>query len=151
MPGEFFAVVRDAARRSGRQFEQVQTTGQPSDHLALDYGNSVGVFLDPPYRGDVRFRDLHRVDDDAISTSVRDWALEHGDDPRLRNVLAGYEEEHAPFMPASWRCLAWSAGRSFGSRDKDTANAQNRHKERIWFSPHCMSPTARDQQTLFEV
>jgi len=31
---EFFAVVRQAARRAGRNFEELQTTGHPPDHPA---------------------------------------------------------------------------------------------------------------------
>jgi hypothetical protein len=102
---------------------------------AMAHGNRVGVFLDPPYLGDVRDKDLYRVEDHSISHAVRDWALAHGDDPRLRIVLAGYEAEHIGHMPASWRVVKWSA--KGGYSNNATAGNENRHNERLWFSPHC--------------
>jgi hypothetical protein len=61
---------------------------------------TTGVFLDPPYAdGNMRYSD--DAGEKAVSKGVRAWALAHGDDPRLRIVLAGYEGEHC--MPASWR------------------------------------------------
>lgn len=56
---------------------------------ATSYGASVGVFLDPPYSGDVRTSDLYAVDDHSISAAVREWALSKGDDPRFRIALCG--------------------------------------------------------------
>ena len=104
---------------------------------ALAFGDCVGVFLDPPYLGDVRAADLYSVDDHSISIAVREWALAHGDDKRMRIVLAGYEDEHAGAMPESWRVHAYSANRAYGSSNGESDNSENRHKERLWFSPHC--------------
>lgn len=103
---------------------------------ALSYGSTVGVFLDPPYLEDVRTADLYNADDSKnLSHGVRAWALEHGDDPRYRIVLAGYEPEHEAHMPASWRRVAWSARAAYkGSATEDNGN---RHLERLWISPHC--------------
>jgi hypothetical protein len=74
-----------------------------------------------------------RYSDDAgeksVSADVRAWALAHGDDPRLRIVLAGYEGEHD--MPASWRVASWRAKRGYGT-------AGNNRRERLWLSPHCL-------------
>ena len=109
---------------------------------ALVYGNFVGVFFDPPYQGDVRTRDLYRVDDHEISSSVRTWCLAHGDDPRLRIVLAGYEEEHKAFLPPTWRQYRYSAGACYQTHAGGGHNAQNRHKECLWFSPHCILDAA---------
>ncbi len=100
------------------------------------------VVLDPPYHGDVRDSGLYATDSDDISTAVREWAIAHGDHPRLRIALCGYEQEHA--MPASWECVAWKANGGYGNRSKN----QNAHLERIWFSPHCLKPQAA-QQELF--
>lgn len=63
------------------------------------------VFLDPPYAGKAgRDRDLYAVEDLTVSEAVRAWALEHGDDPKLRIALCGYEGEHE--MPETWECVA---------------------------------------------
>lgn len=102
----------------------------------LGKGKNVGgrrpcaVFLDPPYSDEFRDPYLYSEDDGAISALVRDWAIEHGDDPELRIALCGYAGEHT--MPASWTEHAWKGGRGYAGED----NA-NRERERIWFSPAC--------------
>ena len=106
---------------------------------AMSYGDTVGVFLDPPYLGDVRAADLYSVDDHTISAAVRGWAIANGDDPRLRIVLAGYEAEHAEHMPGDWRMVAWKAGTAYQKHGSgDDGNKANRKGERLWLSPHCL-------------
>jgi DNA adenine methylase len=115
---------------------------------ALNYGATVGVFLDPPYLGDVRTKNLYATDDHDIASEVRDWAIAHGDDPRLRIVLAGYLDEHVEFMPSSWRTVRYSASQAYGSAAGGGVNKENRHKECLWFSPHCLGKPVPD---LFSV
>ncbi len=92
-----------------------------------------GVFLDPPYAHTSRTKiRLYAEDEATTSAKARAWALAHGDDARLRIVLAGYEGEHD--MPASWRCVAW----------KSQGATQNADKERLWLSPHCLGGTAAE-------
>jgi hypothetical protein len=106
---------------------------------ALSFGNTVGVFLDPPYLGDVRCRDLYRVDDHSISHEVRAWCLANGDNPRYRIVLAGYVQEHDAEMPASWHRHRYSASVAYQTATgANQANATNRHNECLWFSPGCV-------------
>jgi hypothetical protein len=114
-------------------WERVVTDG------ALAYGDSVGVFLDPPYDTDVRDSAIYNTDAEhgQISGAVREWALAHGDNPRYRIVLAGYEAEHASQMPDSWRVIAYSAGAAYQHAAGGGANSVNRHNERLWISPHC--------------
>ena len=107
---------------------------------ALTYGATVGVLLDPPYLGDVRTTDLYATDDHDIARDVRDWAIDHGDDPRLRIALCGYEPEHVDYMPPSWRMHAYSGPAGYGSSAGGGVNDANRALERIWFSPHCTVP-----------
>jgi hypothetical protein len=102
--------------------------------------NIVGIFADPPYLGELRDKGCYRTDDHTISHAVREWAIAHGDDPRLRIVLAGYAAEHEALMPSTWRVHAYSAPASMqtaASCKTDGGNASNRHGERLWFSPHC--------------
>jgi hypothetical protein len=101
------------------------------------------VFLDPPYSFEVRDLYLYAEDDAAISEQVRAWAIEHGDDPDLRIALCGYEGEHV--MPDGWTVHAWKAARGYAAEDND-----NRSRERIWFSPHCL-PLETAQASLFGV
>ena len=114
---------------------------------ALVHGATVGVFLDPPYLGDVRAADLYAVDDATISIAVRDWAVAHGDDPRLRIVLCGYIDEHEGHVPDTWRLVRYSASGSYGTAAGVGQNKVNRHKEALWFSPHCLGPAL---PSLFE-
>jgi hypothetical protein len=103
---------------------------------ALAHGASVGILLDPPYSGDVRTPGLYNADDYSVSEAVRTWALEHGEDRRLRIALCGYEGEHD--MPASWRVIHWqSSGAYLGSGCEGEGRA-NRKRERIWLSPGCL-------------
>ena len=90
-----------------------------------------GVFLDPPY-ADTADRDpsIYREDSLTVAHAVREWAIANGDHPLLRIALCGYDGEHE--MPASWSVYQWSAGAAgFGAGNGD--------RERIWFSPACLS------------
>jgi DNA adenine methylase len=97
-----------------------------------------GLLLDPPY-GDKakRAKDLYANDDGVTADKVREWAIVNGDDPRLRIALCGYQDEHD--MPESWSCVPWKARGGYGSQKNANGN-ENRHRERIWFSPHCLTP-----------
>lgn len=94
-----------------------------------------GVFLDPPYARSERDKDIYRVEAD-VSGAVRQWALDNGDNPRLRIVLCGYDGEHT--MPDTWRCIAWKAHGGMGNYGKAIRAKVNKHRERLWFSPHCL-------------
>ena len=124
---------------------------------ALSFGAQVGVFLDPPYLGDVRTADLYAVDDHHIAHEVRQWCLDNGDNPRYRIVLAGYTTEHDHLMPDTWRRVFWSSSAAYqttGSADRaangdTTGNLGNRHKECLWLSPGCIDPEAGTQLEMF--
>ena len=94
-----------------------------------------GVFLDPPY-SEGRMDYAAGGVGASVSADVRAWAIEHGDDPRLRIVLCGYEGEHA--MPAGWRVAPWKANGGYGNA---TGN-KNATRERLWLSPHCLGDDA---------
>lgn len=112
---------------------------------ALNYGATVGVFLDPPYSNAAdRVADLYTVDDLNIAHDVREWCIANGDNPRYRIVLAGYEDEHAALMPRTWRMVTWEA--NGGQSNNGDGSNLNRHKERLWLSPHCLRPVP----TLFD-
>jgi site-specific DNA-adenine methylase len=104
---------------------------------ALAYGATVGVFVDPPYLGDVRTRDLYTADDHEIAHQVRAWCAERGGDRQLRIVLAGYESEHAGRLPG-WSMHTYTANKSYGSANGGGVNDANRRQERLWLSPHCL-------------
>lgn len=101
-------------------------------------GNGLtGVFLDPPYSRETgRHMDCYRVDSDGISHAVRKWCFEHGSDPRMRIVLAGYDGEHNSLEQDGWRVIKWRNHGGYANRRKHGVN-ENKHKERLWASPHC--------------
>ena len=139
-------VLRDTRVCCG-DWSRVVTNG------ALSYGTTVGIFLDPPYLGDVRTADLYAVDDHTISHEVREWCLTNGDNPRYRIVLAGYGPEHEHLMPDTWRRVHWSSSAAYSttaSAERQDGNHANRHTETLWMSPHCLDPM-KDTPRLFEV
>jgi len=106
-----------------------------------------GIFLDPPY--DMRIvgssgagqetaipDKLYENHDNDLSGAVREWAIGHGNNPLLRIALCGYEGEHQ--MPGSWECVPWKANGGFANQSGETRGKTNAHRERIWFSPHCL-------------
>ena len=105
-----------------------------SDAILMS-GKKVGIFLDPPYDPQVRSKGCYNHEEPSVSAEVRQWCLEHGDDPRFRIALCGYEGEHE--MPETWEKVAWTARRCMSRRHK-TQNSDNRFKERTWFGPHCI-------------
>ena len=107
------------------------------------------VFLDPPYTEKAgRKNSLYAKDDLSVGHAVCEWALEWGNDERMRIALCGYEGEYE--MPADWKCVAWKARGGYGSQGNgDTAGRENAEKERIWFSPHCIAARRLEQGVLF--
>jgi DNA adenine methylase len=101
------------------------------------------ILLDPPYSSDeqsVTYSAQHR----DVAADVRDWAVANGDNPMLRIALCGYGGEHD--MPDTWACVAWKAHGGYGSQGQGRGR-ENAHRERIWFSPHCLRP---EQSLLWE-
>ena len=97
-----------------------------------------GVFLDPPYSdGEIDY-----VAGSRCSDGVREWAVANGENPLLRIALCGYEGEHE--MPPAWSVHEWNAGAGFGGQAEERTG--NGRRERIWFSPACLSAS---QASLF--
>lgn len=92
------------------------------------------IFLDPPYSSEDRDPKVYAEESLSVAHDVREWALEHGDNPLLRIALCGYEGEHD--MPDSWECVPWKTGGGYASQGSN--GSVNANKERIWFSPACL-------------
>lgn len=115
-------------------FERALTTST----LYVEGSQVAGVFLDPPYSHALRSTKLYAHDSADVAERARAWAIANGDNPRIRIVLAGLEGEHP--MPSGWREVSWKGPAGLGRR------SGNRHKERLWLSPHCLA----DQGPLFD-
>jgi len=98
-----------------------------------------GVFLDPPY-GDVRKSGLYASDDLGVAAEVQAWCREHGDDPKLRIVLAGFDSEHGSLVDAGWREVEWYRGGFLkgGMANVGGTGKSQQKRERLWMSPHCL-------------
>jgi DNA adenine methylase len=108
-----------------------------------------GVLLDPPYADTATRTDgLYATDSLSVAHDVRRWAVEHGDDPRLRIALCGYDGEHA--MPADWTPVPWKAHGGYGSQGNG-AGRENAQREVVWFSPHCLSDKRQQCQQTFDL
>jgi hypothetical protein len=96
---------------------------------------TTAILLDPPYADTAeRTGDIYVCDSASVAHAVREWALAHGDDPRLRIALCGYQGEHE--MPSTWSAVPWKAHGGYGAQGDGQGKA-NRHRETVWFSPHC--------------
>lgn len=101
---------------------------------ALTCGSKVGIFLDPPYSKDLRYRSIYTSDNDIednINQRVYKWCLENQDNPRYWIALCGFEGEYD--LPG-WYVYKWSTDGSLQTSKGGGRNKENRHKERIWFN-----------------
>ena len=96
----------------------------------------VGIFLDPPYRLD-NGRDRLYTHETDVAAEVAAWAFTHGDDPRLRIVLAGWDGDVV--LPDGWRALTWT--KPGGNGYANQSGRQTQVRERLWLSPGCQKPT----------
>lgn len=101
-----------------------------------------GVFLDPPYSKESgRDMELYATESADVAHDVRAWCLEHGDNPQMRIALCGLAGEHDELEAQGWDMVVWKAHGGYGNRN--SANT-NKHRERIWFSPHCLGYERQD-------
>ena len=99
-------------------------------------GGICGVFLDPPYDQSMR-SDVYAIES-PVAGDVLEWCKANGNQPDLRIVLAGYDGEHNDLEAMGWRVTAWKANGGYGG-GMGKRGEENATKERLWFSPHCLS------------
>jgi DNA adenine methylase len=107
------------------------------------------VFFDPPYTAEAgRNADLYEQDSLTVGHEVASWCKVNQGNPLLRIALCGYEGEYD--LPG-WDCIAWKAHGGYGGQGNGRGK-DNAHKERIWFSPHCLQPALTYQtHSLFDM
>lgn len=105
------------------------------------------VFLDPPYSAEAgRDETIYSVEDLAVAHEVREWAIANGENPLTRIALCGYDAEHK--MPDSWSRFAWKAHGGYAYLGNGRGR-ENRAREVVWFSPHCLKTDESFQRELF--
>lgn len=103
-------------------------------------GGAAGVFLDPPYSTAAERAAVYSHEDFDVANDVREWCAKHGDDPKLRIVLAGYDVEHTDLEARGWTVVEWyRAGFLRGGMGNVAGSGAHQQKrERLWLSPHCL-------------
>jgi DNA adenine methylase len=108
------------------------------------------VFLDPPYGDEVEQTRVYATDSGTVSDDVRQWCIENGNDHNLRIALCGYEGEgHDALTDYGWTSHAWKTSGGYGG-GRGGQGDENRHKERIYFSPACVDLSQPDLFDLME-
>jgi site-specific DNA-adenine methylase len=105
--------------------------------MLFGVGGITGILLDPPYGGPSSQATPYAIAD-VQASAVRDWAVAHGEDTRLRIALCGLDGEHA--MPASWTAYRWQARGGLVNTKHHGRGSGETRTEVVWFSPHCLQP-----------
>jgi hypothetical protein len=139
-------------------YERLLTSGASLTLPVRQGKGPCGVFLDPPYGVDDRCDYIYGDNDSLqVAERVREWCLEHGDDPRYRIVYAGFDQEGEALVAAGWREVEWfrggflKGGLGNMKRERGDGPGHQQHRERLWLSPHCLTasePSEPEQPTL---
>lgn len=106
-----------------------------------------GIFFDPPYgEAAARGKQLYAVESLTVADEVREWCVRRGAEHDMRIVLAGYKEEHEQIEAHGWTRHEWSAQGGYANIGNANGKA-NRHRECLWFSPHCRAYVERGEPT----
>jgi len=109
---------------------------------------TVGIFFDPPYGVEDRDTNIYHHDCTQVASEVNAWAVKRGSKTDYRIVIAGYEGEHENLVNEGWRLQRWSAGGGYANTGNGQSRGnKNRHREILWFSPHCRKA---NQEKLFD-
>lgn len=90
------------------------------------------IFLDPPYGSGSVAKGLY-IQENGVAAEVATWCRENGGNSKLRIALCGYEGDYN--LPGWTVEHGLPTNGGFGSG----AGNKNHLRERIWFSPHCVS------------
>jgi len=116
---------------------------------SLSNPQTTAIILDPPYAAHDREANVYAHDDATIAYRVRDWAVEHGRNPKIRIALCSYDGHYD--MPDDWAAYRWQANGGLGNRAGGRGRV-NKAREVIWFSPSCIKPSSRPtQKSLFDL
>jgi DNA adenine methylase len=85
------------------------------------------VVLDPPYS---TTEAVYARDCSTVAGAVSAWAEANGGNPLLRIALCGHDGEHNRLLDCGWAVETWNKSGGYQGADD---------RERIWFSPNCLS------------
>jgi len=108
------------------------------DSVTVNHGLTA-VFLDPPYPQAEHDMGYHAEEAGDVWYQAAAWAVERGDDKRLRICIAGYYSEATDTLfPATWERLRWEARGGYANQKADGRGRANAKREILWFSPGCI-------------
>jgi DNA adenine methylase len=97
---------------------------------SVTFGHGLtGVYLDPPY-GEGKMEYSAGGNHSSIAKDVWNWAIEAGENPKMRIIVSAYEDGRA--VPSGWSKKTFAA-RSGYSKNKSTAK-----REVLYCSPNCV-------------
>jgi len=97
------------------------------------------LFLDPPYGSDAIAKGLY-TQEQGVAAEAEAWCVANGGNAKLRIALCGYDDDYD--LPG-WTV---ECGRATNAGYGSGAGNDNHRRERIWFSPHCVSATSHSVQ-----
>lgn len=134
---EWFKKLQQRTRRvriTCGDWKKILTPAITFSNKGISKNDITGIFLDPPY--DLSNRDKVYKEDSQIYDSVCQWTVDNGDNPKLRIVVCGYDGSYQ--FPDSWKEISWKANGGMANLGNDRGK-ENSSKERIYFSPHCLT------------
>lgn len=133
---EWFKKIQQRTRRTRvccGDWKRIVTPSITYNNKGLSPKDITGVFLDPPYA--LKGRDKVYQEDSDIFKEVCQWAMDNGDNSRMRIVLCGYDGDF--IFPDSWEKFSWNANGGLANLGNDRGKS-NAKKEMIYFSPFCL-------------
>lgn len=139
-PQEYFVKLAERIQKTrvmAGDWKRVLSPSVSFSNKNLSKTGLVGVFLDPPYDKTQR-KTVYKEDKDNIFPEVCKWAIENGENPKMRIAVCGYDGGYE--FPETWQKYNWSANGGYGNTgvEDDTRAKENKAKEMIWFSPNCL-------------
>lgn len=137
----YFARLSDRLRRVRFLCGDWRRAVKPS--VTVNHGTT-GIFLDPEYPSEEHDMSYHEAEkrkegEPHIWYKAAAWAIENGDDPRLRICIAGYFSEATDALfPATWERVRWEARGGYANQKADGRGRANAKREVLFFSPNCI-------------
>ena len=141
---DWFQALRDSLRETRvccGDWERICTVATMTSRCnGSGSGRPCAVLLDPPYS--TCDEGIYAEESSSVAHDVRRWCIANGDNKLLRIALCGHDGEHNELEALGWRVCGWKKLRGYRKADKGTDD-----RERIWFSPACLSPDDGGQET----
>lgn len=71
-----------------------------------------------------------------IADQAREWAIENGENSKLKIAYCGYEDQHDNKFPKGWKKYPWKEAR--GRRNQRKGGQTKILVDTIWFSKYCL-------------